>query len=50
MLLEQASEGLRLQLLAEDESEATLDRARPKRAPSSSLVDSLILGAIEQRA
>ena len=51
VLLEQASEGLRLQLLADDESEAARsETARPEESPIVRLVDSLILGAIEKRA
>ena len=51
VLLEQATEGLRLQLLADDESEAALrEAARPDESPIVRLVDSLILGAIEKRA
>ncbi|HVQ31498.1 MAG TPA: ATPase, T2SS/T4P/T4SS family, partial [Vicinamibacteria bacterium] len=51
VLLEQASEGLRLQLLADDEGDAALrEAARPDESPIVRLVDSLILGAIEKRA
>jgi len=50
ILLEQASEGLRLQLLAEDESDSTDAKALPGESPIVRLVDSLILGAIERRA
>jgi type IV pilus assembly protein PilB len=50
MLLEQASEGLRLQLLADDESETASDSHRADESPIVRLVDSLILGAIDRRA
>jgi len=50
ILLEQASEGLRLQLLAEDESDSADAKALPAESPIVRLVDSLILGAIERRA
>jgi type II secretory ATPase GspE/PulE/Tfp pilus assembly ATPase PilB-like protein len=50
VLLEQASEGLRLQLLGDDESETARDAIRPDESPIVRLVDSLILGAIEKRA
>jgi type IV pilus assembly protein PilB len=50
ILLEQASEPLRLQLVADDETE-TIDLASlPAESPIVRLVDSLILGAIERRA
>src|SRR5262249_36477221 len=51
ILLEQASEPLRLQLVADDETEidATL-RTLPSDSPVVRLVDSLILGAIDRRA
>jgi type IV pilus assembly protein PilB len=50
LLLEQASEGLRLELLAEDEREAEPVAARAEESPIVRLVDSLILGAIDKRA
>ena len=49
LLLEQASESLRLQLVADDESEADL-QVLPAESPIVRLVDSLILGAIDKRA
>ena len=49
LLLEQASESLRLQLVADDESEADL-QVLPADSPIVRLVDSLILGAIDRRA
>jgi type IV pilus assembly protein PilB len=48
MLLEQASESLRLQLVDDDES-ATV-HAAPSESPIVRLVDSLLLGAIDRRA
>ncbi len=48
ILLEQASEGLRL--LAEDEAESGEARPLASDSPVVRLVDSLILGAIERRA
>src|SRR5262245_36991715 len=50
ILLEQASEALRLQLVADDETEAVDDRSAASQSPIVRLVDSLILGAIERRA
>jgi type IV pilus assembly protein PilB len=50
LLLEQASEGLRLQLVGDDEGEAPGARSQPETSPIVRLVDSLILGAIERRA
>jgi len=50
VLLEQASEGLRLQLLADDETEAVDLASLPAESPIVRLVDSLILGAIDRRA
>src|SRR5438876_1300552 len=51
LLLEQASEPLRLQLVADDESEIDASlKALPSDSPVVRLVDSLILGAIERRA
>ncbi|MFI5006752.1 MAG: GspE/PulE family protein [Solirubrobacterales bacterium] len=49
VLLEQASEGLRLQLLADDETDADIQDL-PAESPIVRLVDSLILGAIDRRA
>jgi type IV pilus assembly protein PilB len=50
LLLEQASEPLRLQLLAEDDTQAVGLESLPSESPIVRLVDSLILGAIERRA
>ena len=51
LLLEQASEPLRLQLVADDESEIDVGlKALPSDSPVVRLVDSLILGAIDRRA
>ncbi|MCU0240971.1 MAG: GspE/PulE family protein [Vicinamibacteria bacterium] len=50
LLLEQASEGLRVQLIAGDETEAVDLRTLPAESPIVRLVDSLILGAIDKRA
>ena len=50
ILLEQASEGLRLQLLADDEAEGSDAKDLPAESPIVRLVDSLILGGIERRA
>jgi type II secretory ATPase GspE/PulE/Tfp pilus assembly ATPase PilB-like protein len=51
VLLEQAGEPLRLQLLADDESDSIVDLdALPAESPIVRLVDSLILGAAERRA
>src|SRR6266536_1437921 len=50
VLLEQASEGLRLQLLAEDETEAVDLASLPGESPIVRFEDSLILGAIDRRA
>ncbi len=50
ILLEQASEGLRLQLVADDEADATDARMLPAESPIVRLVDSLVLGAIDRRA
>jgi len=49
ILLEQASESLRLRLVADDEGEIDLDSA-PAESPIVRLVASLVLGAIERRA
>ncbi|MFN8092455.1 MAG: GspE/PulE family protein [Vicinamibacteria bacterium] len=51
ILLEQASEGLRLQLVADDDLADAVDaRALPAESPIVRLVDSLVLGAIDRRA
>ncbi|MFI5184496.1 MAG: GspE/PulE family protein [Vicinamibacteria bacterium] len=50
MLLEQASESLRLQLVADDETEATGASTLPSESPIVRLVDSLLVGAIDRRA
>jgi type IV pilus assembly protein PilB len=50
ILLEQASESLRLQLVADDETEAVSLESLPAESPIVRLVDSLILGAIDRRA
>jgi type II secretory ATPase GspE/PulE/Tfp pilus assembly ATPase PilB-like protein len=50
LLLEQASEGLRLQLVADDESEGAEEKLLPAESPIVRLVDSLVLGAIDRRA
>jgi type II secretory ATPase GspE/PulE/Tfp pilus assembly ATPase PilB-like protein len=50
LLLEQASAGLRLQLVADDEAEAVDVRTLPAESPIVRLVDSLVLGAIDRRA
>ena len=50
ILLEQASESLKLQLVAEDESDVVELTSLPAESPIIRLVDSLILGAIERRA
>jgi type II secretory ATPase GspE/PulE/Tfp pilus assembly ATPase PilB-like protein len=50
ILLEQASEPLRLQLVADDESETVDIDALPAESPIVRLVDSLVLGAIDRRA
>ncbi len=51
LLLEQASEGLRLQLVAEDEAGEGVDvKSLPAESPIVRLVDSLILGALDRRA
>jgi type II secretory ATPase GspE/PulE/Tfp pilus assembly ATPase PilB-like protein len=51
LLLEQASEPLRLQLIADDESDKIVDlESLPAENPIVRLVDSLILGAAERRA
>jgi type II secretory ATPase GspE/PulE/Tfp pilus assembly ATPase PilB-like protein len=50
ILLEQASEGLRVQLLADDESEVVDLASLPADSPVVRLVDSLLVGAIDRRA
>jgi type II secretory ATPase GspE/PulE/Tfp pilus assembly ATPase PilB-like protein len=50
MLLEQASESLRLQLVSEDETEVVDLRSTSAESPVVRLVDSLLLGAIDRRA
>jgi type IV pilus assembly protein PilB len=50
VLLEQASEPLRLQLVADEEGDAVDLQTLPAESPIVRLVDSLILGAIDRRA
>jgi type IV pilus assembly protein PilB len=50
ILLEQASESLRLQLVAEDETQVIDLESLPAESPIVRLVDSLIVGAIDRRA
>jgi type IV pilus assembly protein PilB len=50
ILLEQASAGLRLQLLPEDDTAAEAEELLPAESPIVRLVDSLVLGAIDRRA
>jgi type II secretory ATPase GspE/PulE/Tfp pilus assembly ATPase PilB-like protein len=50
LLLEQASEPLKLQLVGEDEGEMVDLASLPAESPVVRLVDSLILGAIDRRA
>ena len=51
LLLEQASEGLRLQLVTDDDTTATIEEKQlPGESPIVRLVDSLVVGAIERRA
>jgi type IV pilus assembly protein PilB len=50
VLLEQASEPLRLQLVADEEGDAVDVQTLPAESPIVRLVDSLILGAIDRRA
>ncbi len=50
VLLEQASEPLRLQLVADEEGDAVDLASLPAESPIVRLVDSLILGAIDRRA
>jgi type IV pilus assembly protein PilB len=50
ILLEQASESLRLQLVAEDETNVIDLESLPAESPIVRLVDSLIVGAIDKRA
>ena len=49
VLLEQASEGLRLQFVDDDEEDVDL-KTLPAESPIVRLVDSLVLGAIDRRA
>jgi type II secretory ATPase GspE/PulE/Tfp pilus assembly ATPase PilB-like protein len=50
VLLEQASEGLRLQLVADDEGGTVEEKLLPSESPIVRLVDSLVLGALDRRA
>jgi len=50
LLLEQASEPLRLQLVAEDDAEAVDLATLPSESPIVRLVDSVVIGAIDKRA
>ncbi len=50
ILLEQASESLRLQLVSDDESDVVSRENLQAESPVVRLVDSLVLGAIERRA
>jgi type IV pilus assembly protein PilB len=50
LLLAQASEPLRLQLVAEDDREAVDLHSLPAESPIVRLVDSLVIGAIDRRA
>jgi type IV pilus assembly protein PilB len=50
ILLEQASESLRLQLVSEDETDVVELRGLPAESPVVRLVDSLLVGAIDKRA
>jgi type IV pilus assembly protein PilB len=50
ILLEQASESLRLHLVADDETEVVDLESLPSESPIVRLVDSLVLGAIDRRA
>jgi type IV pilus assembly protein PilB len=51
VLLEQASEGLRVQLVPEDDEGGLHDlRALPSESPIIRLVDSVVLGALDKRA
>ena len=50
ILLEQASESLRLQLVSEDETDVVDLQSLPAESPVVRLVDSLLVGAIERRA
>ena len=49
ILLEQASEGLRLQLVADDDTAGIEDKLLPAESPIVRLVDSLVLGAHRHR-
>jgi type IV pilus assembly protein PilB len=50
LLLEQATESLRLQLVADDENDIVDLRTLPAESPIVRLMDSLVLGAIDRRA
>jgi type II secretory ATPase GspE/PulE/Tfp pilus assembly ATPase PilB-like protein len=50
VLLEQASESLRLQLVDDDETDVVDLQSLPSESPIVRLVDSLLLGSIEKRA
>jgi type IV pilus assembly protein PilB len=50
LMLEQASEPLRLQLVADDETDVADPRVLPAESPIVRLVDSLVLSAIDRRA
>ncbi len=50
LLLEQASEPLRLQLVAEDDAEGVDLATLPAESPIVRLVDSVVIGAIDRRA
>ncbi len=50
MLLEQASESLRLQLVTDDESDLVDIESLPAESPIVRLVDTLVLGALDRRA
>jgi type IV pilus assembly protein PilB len=50
ILLEQASESLRVQLVADEESDGRERETLPADSPVVRLVDSLLLGAIDRRA
>jgi type IV pilus assembly protein PilB len=50
ILLEQASQGLRLQLVSDDETVGLEEKVFPAESPIVRLIDSLVLGAIDKRA
>ncbi len=50
MMLEQATEPLKLQIVAEDDSEGLDVHSLPAESPIVRLVDSLVIGAIDRRA